>query len=109
MPDGTQERFSHDWGDQIQTTDGKFGASFYLGRDGFSSFSGGLNPSIKKEHLIKTDKLEEARFWFFHHDYATAHNGVHVEVLVPVYEYRPEIKQAKHLAAGVKQSQGISI
>lgn len=43
--DGRIERFSHDWGDTIQTSPG---GSFHLSSDGLTSFSGGLNEAIPK-------------------------------------------------------------
>ncbi|MHB8618421.1 MAG: hypothetical protein ACYDAG_02440 [Chloroflexota bacterium] len=83
MPDGGKERFSHDWGDDdgLQTARG---GSFYLG-DGYASFSGTLNPIIKRNRLIDTGAREDARFWFFHHDHHIGHNGVDVEAPVRVF------------------------
>ena len=48
------ERISHDWGDTVQTSEG---GSFYLAEGGHASFSGGLNPSVPKERLRKTEEI----------------------------------------------------
>lgn len=72
MLDGTLQRFSHDWDDDIQTAEG---GSFYIG-PGYVSFSGGLNPAIPKASIILTDEVSGGAFWFFHHDQHRAHNGV---------------------------------
>jgi hypothetical protein len=83
-------RFTHDWGDTIQTTvrpshpcNGD--ASFYLG-DGYVSFSGSLDSGIDKELLRDTGEKQEGPFWFFHHDYAMAHNSVHFRTACRVFE-----------------------
>ncbi len=87
FPDGHEGRFTHDWGDEIQTTSRKFGgdASFYLSASGHGDYSGGLDPSIAKSKLVDTKELKNGRFWFFHHDDHYAHNGVDVEVPCRVY------------------------
>lgn len=91
FPDGEYRRFTHDWGDGIQTTckNMSFGASFYFDRDGWMSFSGGLDPSIPKTRLFETAETREGLAWFFHHDRAFAHNGVNVMVPCRVYRYLP--------------------
>ena len=71
-------RFTHDWGEDIQTTSRTFSGdgSFYLSSDGFASFSGSLDPAIDKRRLTKTDELRNGSFWFFHHDRSGGHRGV---------------------------------
>jgi len=86
MPDLTYQRFSHDWGDSIQTSEG---GSFYLG-EGYASFSGGLNPSVPKSRLVLTDEIREGSFWFFHHDFMRAHNGVYFTAPCRVYRLEAE-------------------
>jgi len=85
MQDGTERRLTHDWGEGIQTTTLKFDASFYLGRHGCVSFSGGLDPSIPKSSLEWTGRKKMGRFWFFHHDHRVAHNGVYFKSPCRVY------------------------
>lgn len=78
LTDGTLERFSHDWGDSLQTSPG---GSWYMGNNGYIEFSGGLNPSIPKNQLTRLSNFKDGRFWFFQHDFARANNGV--DFLVP--------------------------
>ena len=83
MPDGTVERFSHDWGEDIQTC---FHGSFYFGH-GYADMSGGLNAAIPKSKITDTGEMKPGYFWFFHHDYHTAHHGVGLEADCRVYKY----------------------
>jgi hypothetical protein len=78
------ERISYDWGDAVQTSKG---GSFYLGKDGYASYSGCLNASIPKEQLRATGEILDGHFWFFHRDFWTAHNGVDVTAPCGVYDY----------------------
>jgi hypothetical protein len=87
MPDGQHMRFSHAWQKNIQTATG---GSFFLYGDGDAEFSGTLNPGIPKDRLVDTGGEISARFWFFHHNEAKAHNGVYFSVMVPIYRYVPE-------------------
>jgi hypothetical protein len=83
--DGVSRRVSHvwDWGTpSVQTSDG---GSFYLGDEG-CSFSGGLYPGVYTDTLTLTGETREGSVWFFHHNYATAHNGV--ETTMPFAVYR---------------------
>jgi hypothetical protein len=83
-------RFTHDWGDSIQTTvrpthpcNGD--ASFYLS-DGYASFSGSLDPAIDKALLRDTEEKERGSFWFFHHNFAGADRGVSFTIACRVFE-----------------------
>jgi hypothetical protein len=97
VPDGVL-RFTHDWGDSIQTTVGAkhpcYGdGSFYLS-DGYASFSGSLDPAIDKTKLRDTGETLEGSFWFFHHNQACAENGVYFKLPCRVFEMvqEPKIK-----------------
>lgn len=84
MRDGTRRRFTHDWGEGLQTTCGKGhpcagDQSFYFG-DGFASFSGSLDSMIPREQIEATGEHVNGGVWFFHHDSAGAHRGVHAEI-----------------------------
>lgn len=84
--DGVQRRISHIWGEGwdrpgAQTSDG---GSFYLG-DGYVSFSGGLHPLVPFTTLTLTEERRAGAVWFFHHDYATAHNGIGAVIPFRVY------------------------
>ena len=84
MADGSIERFSHDWGDEIQTSPG---GSWFIGTFGgplrsntighaYVSFSGGLNPSVPITTLRDTGKQKDGRFWFWHHNQPGADRGI---------------------------------
>ena len=90
MPDGAELRFTHDWGDEIQTTCRHLrqDASFYFYGD-CMSFSGSLDPAIPKADLVDTGETRNGRTWFFHHNEARAYNGVHFEVPCRVFRYQP--------------------
>lgn len=85
FPDGHAERFSHHWGDGLQTSTG---GSWHIGKD-FVSFSGGLNPTVKLDRLQATDELRPGTFWFFDGDWPRAHAAVHVEIDCRVYRVLP--------------------
>lgn len=94
MPDGKIERFSHDWGDRLQTCEG---GSFYLNASGRAGFSGALNPSIPVSQIMAIPEQMEGNFWTFHHDYAEAHNDVYFKIPCKVWCYNPvtEITEEK--------------
>jgi hypothetical protein len=84
LPDGTMLRFTHDYGEGIQTTCRHASGSFYFGV-GYMSYSGPLDPPVDKAALEDTYRTHPGRAWFFHHDYRTAHNGVYVHVECRVF------------------------
>ncbi len=77
-------RVAHDWGDSVQFTDGRFGASFYFG-EGYVDFSGGLDPSIQKLCFTSTEERRAAPVWFFSQGFVRAHNGYHTEAMFRVW------------------------
>lgn len=81
--DGKLERFSHNWGDGLQTCDG---GSFYLHENGCAEMSGTLKPTIFNENIQDTKTYKEGSFWFFHHDCAKAHNGVSFLMNCKIYQ-----------------------
>lgn len=84
FPDSHHERISHDWwGESLQTS---HGGSFHLCKNGNGDFSGGLNSAIARQHFSDTGVVKEAYFWFFHHGFSTAHNGVDVYFPVKVWK-----------------------
>ena len=89
-PDGYL-RFTHDWGETIQTTvKPGYDSSFYFGRGGYMSFSGSLNPGIRTDSLELTSEIRDGACWFFSHDYSEAHNGVHVTAPCRVWRLKTE-------------------
>ncbi len=87
MPDGKMCRFTHDWGEDIQTTSRYYPGhgSFFFGR-GYMDYSGGLDPAILKSRLIDTGETKPGAAWFFHHNEARASNGVYFNVDCRVFE-----------------------
>jgi len=91
--DGLLARITHVWDDGVQTTkwsETGEGGSFHLGSSGRMSYSGGLEPSIPRDHLKKVSRPIPAkgRAWFFHHGQSRAHNGVQCEFFVTTWEYK---------------------
>lgn len=104
MLDGTLRRFTHKWGDGLQTTyrwrDAKnretfdpmkdaCGGSFHLG-NGYVSFSGSLDDAIPLTRIEDTGETRNGPCWFFHHDWMKAHNGVQASLVCRVYRERAE-------------------
>jgi len=90
LNDGTVRRFTHDWGDSLQTTTepaGKFGSSFFFGR-GYMRFSGGLDRAIPSGEFELTGEILDGSCWIFHHDEKRAHNGVQCRVPCRVYRQK---------------------
>lgn len=84
--DGTIRRISYIWPDGVQSTDNRFGPmSFYLG-DGYVSYSGSLYRCVPRDSLKLTNEKESGGFWFFHHDFPTAHNGVDFMIPCRIWE-----------------------
>ena len=89
MPDGTLRRFTHHWGDGLQTTCGGThpcagNQSFYFGGE-YMSFSGSLDSLIPLARIADTGECKDGSVWFFHHNHMTAHNGVHAKIPCRVY------------------------
>jgi hypothetical protein len=80
--DGTRRRVAHRWPESVQT--GDLRASYYLGK-GYMSYSGSLFASVPLAAFTLTGRTSQETAWFFHHDWARAHNGVDVVVDVPVW------------------------
>ena len=87
MPGGSMRRFTYAWPDGIQTTWEDHDGSFYFGENG-ASYSGSLDRTIPYDKLVQTDERRWGRFWFFHHNWAQAHNGVHFSIACRVFEVR---------------------
>ena len=88
LPDDNMVRFTHDWGDDLQTDRGQGLGSFYFSRCGFMDYSGGLDRALPRDRLHDTGAMLAAPCWFFHHDRPAAHNGVTVSVPCRVFELR---------------------
>lgn len=89
----TQVWGSDEHGYAYQT--GSIGGSYHLG-DGYTSFSGGLDPAIPGEQIIDTGEREDARFWFFSEGIAGAGRGVDVTIPVRVWKLRGAFLDPEH-------------
>jgi hypothetical protein len=88
MRDGTMRRFTHHWGDGLQTTvTHHVDASFYFSGD-CMSFSGSLDPTIPLADILPTSETKNGSAWFFHHGQVGAHRGVHFAVPCRVFKQR---------------------
>ena len=79
-------RFTHDWGDWLQT--GGLNGSYYLG-SGYLSYSGSLDRGISKADCLPTDEVKPGSLWIFDQDIHQAHNGVNCEAPMRVFTIRP--------------------
>lgn len=77
LPTGKFTRFTYSWDDHIQT--GGMGGSYYLG-NGYLSYSGGLDPGVKKSDIVETDEKKDGLVWIFDKDEHRAHNAVHFKI-----------------------------
>ena len=84
MLDGTVRRFTHDWGDDIQTTCAGSDSDFYLSVSG-ASFSGSHDDPLLKANLRDTGKTRSGEFWFFKNNCRRAHNGVNVMIMCRIW------------------------
>jgi hypothetical protein len=84
--DGSEGRFTHDWDDDIQTSGRSqySNGTFYLNRDGYASYSGGLDPAIPK-NTLEFIGIRDGTFWFFDHDRPGAGRGINVWMPCRVY------------------------
>lgn len=83
---GTITRFTHDWGDLMQT--GGMGGSFYLS-DGHLSYSGALDRGTEKKFIGRQVGERRGAVWFFSRNVHRAHNGVTFEIPCRVFELLP--------------------
>lgn len=97
-PDGSRRRIAYIWFDEhYQPTDGRYAGSFYLGEDGYVSFSGGLDPGIPIDKLDGINTGHElARCWFFRHDHRRAHNAVDVKASFRVWRSTVPVDWREH-------------
>ena len=80
--DGKVARFSHDWDEGgLQTSPH---GQFHMG-DGHMSFSGSLDPSLKRERLTESDVLWWGEVWFFHRSWLQAHSAIYAKVACRVF------------------------
>ena len=85
-PGGWLERFSYHWDTEKGLLQTARGGSFHISRDGYASFSGGLEPPVMIERLRELPEQRPGAFWFFSHDIPRGGGGV--EVFMPCRVYR---------------------
>lgn len=85
LKDGTLDRFTHNWGNEIQV--GGMGGSFYLG-NGFIEYSGGLDPSISKSEIVPTKQKRSGSVWIFDDDRHVAGGAVYFKVYFRVFKQK---------------------
>lgn len=91
MLDGTTQRFTHDWGDDIQTGTG---GNYYLPKSGHASYSGALNAAIPHSSLVELAEVLPGAFWIEHHGYLCGGCGVEVTLECRVYQQQPTMGAA---------------
>lgn len=83
--DGHTERVTHVWDDgQIQAGGGS--SSYYMGKSGYASYSGGLNSGLPLAELKLTENTKECLFWFFSGDMSGGGRGVNFYCPVKVWK-----------------------
>lgn len=88
LPHGELTRFTHDWGDSIQTG-GSDGGSYYIG-NGYLSYSGGLDSGVQKKDIRKTNKTKSGSVWFFDGDVSGANRGVYFNVEFRIFKLKKD-------------------
>lgn len=84
LSNGKYLRFSHNWGNKVQTS-GVDKGSFYFG-NGYCEFSGSLYAPIDKSKLTQLDETAEGDIWIFNNNEICAHNGVYFKIKFRVFE-----------------------
>ena len=80
-------RFTHDLGDTLQTG-GHAGSSNYLCESGRVSYSGGLDPGVKRADLVDTGDTRPGLVWVFQDGIPGAGRGVDREAPMRVFHLR---------------------
>jgi hypothetical protein len=83
---GEFTRFTHDWGDHIQTGGGEHG-QYYLMPHGYLSYSGSLDPGLAKAAVLPLAETKPGAVWFFDGDISGAGRGV--DCMVPMRVFVP--------------------
>lgn len=97
MADGKRARFTHHWGEGLQTTkpnETGEGGSFYFSGPA-CSYSGALDPAIDIDDIIETGERAQGNVWIFHHGQVEAHNGVDTKIWFRVYRHVAGAKAVK--------------
>lgn len=83
FPTGELERFSHDWGDELQTSPS---GAFHMYEGGDTQMTcGGLHPATPRDQLVLAEQSLPGTFWFFHHGEVGAGRGVYFRMPCRLY------------------------
>jgi len=82
---GNMTRFTHYWGDSIQT--GGMSGSFYLGTD-YQSYSGGLDTGPAIGDILPTDETRMGSIWLFDRGMSGGGRGVYFTQPMRVFTLR---------------------
>ncbi len=89
IPDFT--RFTHHWGDSLQTGGQQFG-SYYLTSGGGLSYSGGLDPGLALADIQPEPcGIRPGQVWFFDRDISGAGRGVNFMADMRIFAVRDEL------------------
>ena len=86
LQDGTLRRFTHDWDDGLQVTSNGNDESFHLGKSGYISFSGSLDPQISKEKIKPIYKTMPGRVWVWLDGIPGAGRATYANINCRVYQ-----------------------
>lgn len=86
LPHGEFVRFSHDWGESLQTTGASHG--FHLGSS-YISYSGGLDSGIKRASIKQTNELKAGFVWIWDQGISGADRGVNMQMSFRVFNILP--------------------
>lgn len=84
LPDGSESRVTHHWGDEVQ--DGGGQGSFYMNKSGNASYSGSLDPGKPIDKIKDTGETKTALFWIFSRGHSGANRGFYFWADAKVWE-----------------------
>lgn len=90
LPYGLFTRFTHNWGkeiNQIQTGGGS--GSYHLSKNGFISYSGGLDSGVKHTDLIESIERKQGFIWIWDKGMSGADRGVDMQIYFRVFDLLP--------------------
>lgn len=84
--DGRRERITYIWGKDGQIQAGGGNGSFFMFKNGISSYSGSLNSGLHKDTLQATNESTPALFWFFSKDWSGGNRGIYFQCPVKIWK-----------------------
>lgn len=78
-------RFTHDWDEGgIQTGGGQ--GSYCIRKGAYASYSGGLDPCLKREKFFDTGRTQLGTFWTWYEGCVGAHRGIDIQLPCRIYQ-----------------------